>query len=437
MVAEGMRELDRVGLEFRVGAVVGAAPVEAVRGDAVGDGQQRHQRRVLGISRGRRAGQGGGVAISRSRRRLHVVKRVADVEEDARVARSGNTAHADAVDLDASAEGIGVGGVRAGATDIRSDVVVEVEVTELVGSATNLDRGVETRAAVGERFPADGAGVAVMVAVVALAELFDLRGEGVEADAEAREDGLVDVDGITLRAEIVVADGGGGPALEGGALGRDVDDAGGINIAVGQATGTAGKLDPLRVKGVLREEPRVAVTELADRRDAAEVNLVAGAGADRRADRALIVELILGTDGKVDRTEEVGDREVTHEVGGEDRDGVGQIGELLVGARAGERRRSGVPFVLGGIDLERREHDGRIWDSGGGRGGTLSHEARVRERQTAGKGSKQGVEFHVQEVRESEWMTACPRAAARNGRLITKAPVPHNAPILKTIWAEN
>ena len=311
------------------------------------------------------------------------------------VARGGDAAHADAVDLDAGVEGIGIGGVGAGAADVGLDGVVEMEHALVVALVAALVVHVEAGAPMLERFPAQSAGEAAEIFLGALAELLDLGVEGVEAQAEAREQGLVEVNRVALRAEGIHAHRRGGAAAEGGALRRDVDDPGGIDVTVGEAAGAAGELDALGVVGVGGQKPRKAVAQLPDRRDAAEANLVAGAGVDGSADGALVVVNVFGPDRELDGAEEIVEGEIAQEIGGEDGDGVGEIGEFLVGARAGEGGGGGIALVVGGVDLKGGQDDGLVLVGGGRarrrRGGDgLGGEGRgKREREGEGDGASE------------------------------------------------
>ena len=196
MVAELMRELDVVGVKIRVVAVVGPSPVLAIRIHTVGDRGERVADGILGIgARGDGgAGEDGGVAKRGGGGRLHVVQRAADIEVDVGVAGGGDAAHTDAVDLHAGVERIGIRGVGASAALVGLDPVVEVESALVVARLAALVVDIEARAAVGERLPAQRAGVTAKIAGPALAELFDLGVEDVEAQAEAREQRLVHVD---------------------------------------------------------------------------------------------------------------------------------------------------------------------------------------------------------------------------------------------------
>ena len=105
---------------------------------------------------------------------------------------------------------------------------------QVVGGVAGLVGDVDLRPAVPERFPAEGAGIALEVAAHALLEHLDFGLDGVEAESEpAGDDRLVEIEGVPLRAEIVVADLDGAAGLERGALARDVDGAAGVDIAVG------------------------------------------------------------------------------------------------------------------------------------------------------------------------------------------------------------
>ena len=90
----------------------------------------------------------------------------------------------------------------------------------------------------------------------------------------------------------------------------DVDAAARVDVPVGKAAGTAAELDALGVEAVGRQVPREAVAQLADARQAADVDLVAAAIADDRADRAEVVRDVLGVEGEVDRVEVVVQRQV-------------------------------------------------------------------------------------------------------------------------------
>jgi hypothetical protein len=140
------------------------------------------------------ASEDGGVATRGGGGRLHVVQRAADIEVDVGVAGGGDAAHTDAVDLHAGVERIGIGGVGATAAEVGLDAVVEVERALVVARVAALVVDVEAGAAVCERLPTQRAGVTAKIAGAALAELFDLGVEGVEAQAEAREQRLVHVD---------------------------------------------------------------------------------------------------------------------------------------------------------------------------------------------------------------------------------------------------
>jgi hypothetical protein len=353
-VVERVRQLDRVGVEFRVGAIVGPAPVLPLRNDAVRDRQQRVQAGILRIGADVHSdrGDGGRIAIRRGRRRLHVVERAAHIKEHARVPGRGEAAHANPVDLHPRARRVRVGRIRTRTADIGCDVIVQLQVAELIRRATELHRGVDAGASVLERIPPQGAGVAVVVAVVALPGLLHFGIERVETDAQPRLQRQVDVDRVALRAKIVIAHRGAGARPKMGALRRDIDNAGGIDVPVRQPAGPARKLDALGVVHILGQEPRIPVPQLADRRNAAKVDLVARPRSDRRADRALVVVLVLRADREIHRTEKVGDREVAHQVGGENRDRVGQVREFLVRARTGEGGRRRVALVGLGVDLE-------------------------------------------------------------------------------------
>ena len=121
-------------------------------------------------------------------------------------------------------------------------------------------------------------------------------------------------------------------AAKRGALRGDVDDARGIDVTVGEAAGATRELDALGVVGVGREKPRETVAELADRGDAAETDLVAGARADGRADGAGVVENIFRADRELHRAEKIVEREVAQEIGGEDGDRAAQaVGPSVCG----------------------------------------------------------------------------------------------------------
>src|SRR6185295_5689055 len=120
---------------------------------------------------------------------------------------------------------------------------------------------------------------------------------------------------VALRAIGIHAHGRTRAAAEIGALRGDVDNAGGIDVAVGEAAGTAGKLDALGVVDVGGEEPRKAVAELTNRRDAAETDLVAGAHADRGADGSGVVEDVFRAGRELHGPEEIVEREIAQEVG--------------------------------------------------------------------------------------------------------------------------
>jgi len=152
-------------------------------------------------------------------------------------------------------------------------------------------------------------------------------------------------------------------AAKGGALGGNVDDARRIDVAVGGAAGPAGKLDALGVVGIGGEEAREAVAELANGGNSPEANLVARTRADRGADGALVVVDILRTDSEFHRPEEIIDREIAQQIGGEDGDGVREVGEFPIGAGAGHRGGSGIALVVTGVYLKRGEDDGLIFSA--------------------------------------------------------------------------
>ena len=234
--------------------------------------------------------------------------------------------HADAVGLYARAERVGIEGAGAGAVDVGGAVVAGPEMADVVGGVAGLVGGVDLRAAVREGFPPERAGVALEVAAHALLEILDLGLDGVDADGEAAgEDGLVEIEGVALCAEIVVANLDGAAALEGCPLAGDIDGAAGIDVAEGEAAGAAAEFDALGVKDVGGEIPREAVAELADGGEAADVNLVAAAVADDGADGALVVELVLGAHPEVDGVEVIVEGEVLEELLRHDRDRVGEV----------------------------------------------------------------------------------------------------------------
>jgi hypothetical protein len=137
-----------------------------------------------------------------------------------------------------------------------------------------------------------------------------------------------------------------------GALRRDVDDAGGVDVAVGEAAGTARELDALGVVGVLRHEPRKAVAELADRRDAAKTDLVARAHADGRADRAVSLKMFSApTANSTAPKKSLSARSlIRSEVNTEIEFGrFASFSFVRVPTSVG---RGGVALVVGGIDLE-------------------------------------------------------------------------------------
>ena len=249
VVAELVGEFEVVGVKIRVVAIVGAAPVLAVRKHTVGNRGEWVADGVLRIGAGgdRGAGENGGIAKCGRGGRLHIIERAAEIEVDVGIAGGGDAAHADAVDLHAGGDGIGVGGVGAGAAEVGLEAVVEMERALIIARLAAFVVGVEPGAAVFERLPPQRAGVTAKITGAALAELFHLGVEGVEAQAEAREQRLVDVDRVALRAEGIHAHGGAGAAAKGGAFGRDVNDAGGINVAIGEAAGAARELDALGI----------------------------------------------------------------------------------------------------------------------------------------------------------------------------------------------
>ena len=66
------------------------------------------------------------------------------------------------------------------------------------------------------------------------------------------------------------------------------------------------------------------------------------------------------SDRELDRAKEVVQRQIGQQIAGENGDRVGQVGELLVGARTRESRGGRVAALVAGVNLERRQHDGLL-----------------------------------------------------------------------------
>ena len=360
------------GAEIVVHLGVGPGPVLL-------EGKPRDRNRqngnAAGILGGGGAGGGGalddgGDAIDRERvggaHRLEVVELAADHGPRVGVGggggRGGEAGHADAVGLHAGESGIGVAGDRAGAGHIGGQLVVERGVADVRDHGAALEGGVEHGAAGLEGLPAERGGAGAEVAPAVFVPAREAGIDPVDARGERLiDEHAVEIDREAPRAAVVEACGEVGEVAELTALAREVDDAGGVGVAVGDAPGPAGDLDALGVVGVLRGVGREAVLELAHGRQAAEIDLVAGAGADGRADLEVVVVDVVGADGEVGGLEEVGDAEIGEELGVEDGDRVGEVGERLVGARAAHRGGGFVADVGVGGDLESRERDGSFF----------------------------------------------------------------------------
>src|SRR5688500_5100799 len=119
------------------------------------------------------------------------------------------------------------------------------------GAVAGFVERVDLRAAILERLPADGAGVAFEVAAEALPPAFGLGVDGVEAHTEAaRDKGLVEIDRETLRAEAIETRLHFAGAFEGRALAGDVDDAARVDVAVSEPARPATELEPLGVEHI-------------------------------------------------------------------------------------------------------------------------------------------------------------------------------------------
>ena len=80
--------------------------------------------------------------------------------------------------------------------------------------------------------------------------------DGVDADGEAAgEDGLVEIEGVALCAEIVVANLDGAAALEGCPLAGDIDGAAGIDVAEGEAASHKARFEEAQAKKAAQQYP--------------------------------------------------------------------------------------------------------------------------------------------------------------------------------------
>ena len=294
----------------------------------------------------------------------------------------------------------------------------------MISAVARLGGELDLRAVVLERLPAQRARVALEVAALPLVPLLDLGADGVEPHREpAGHERLVHIERITLRAEIVVAHLHLGLAAKGRALARDVDDAAGIDVAVGEPAGPAAELDALGVVNVGDEIPREAVAELAHGREAADVDLIARALADDGADGAEVVGDVLGIRREADGVEIIVERHVLQKFLRHHRDRVGQVGEFLVGARARHRGGGGVADILVVVDLEHRERERLV--RGGSRGargngwlglrGQDHGSGKKREGEPGLKISVVGEmrEFHGGEAEQETWRSARPWAQGK------------------------
>ena len=221
-----------------------------------------------------------------------------------------------------------------------------------------------------ERAPGSGEGEAVVAGGHVLLPAAGAAGEAVEAEGEAWGEAVVVVEVET--EEILVVGGereGGGGAVGPGGLRRGVENAAGAAEAEEDGVGAAGLLEALGVEGV-GDEGGAEIIARARSLLAAHAELEA-AGVDRDA---LGAGGLIGAFGHGRRgvAHEVGlaeGVEVGDELGGEDRDGVGDVGEIRAEARAGEGVVGEVADVLVRRDGERGEDDGVVGPGGGSRGG--------------------------------------------------------------------
>ena len=121
----------------------------------------------------------------------------------------------------------------------------------------------------------------------------------------AVDERLVEIERGAACAPIVEAHLRRSSATEVRALGADIDDAAGIDVAVGEAAGAAVEFDALGVEHVERYIPREAISELTDGGHAAETELIAAACANRRAAGAGVVGDIFGADAELCGVEEI------------------------------------------------------------------------------------------------------------------------------------
>ena len=202
VVAYAVGEFEVVGVKIGIVAVVGTAPIHPIGKDAEGSPETVE---VEGIG----VAVGQGRARVRSRRiakcggggRLHVVKRAVDLEKDAGVAGSGQAAHADAVGLHAGEVGVAVGRIGGRAADVGHAHIGGAEGGNVVTRRAALVVQIDAGFSVLERLPTQGAGETAEIETAALAILFSLGVEGVDAQAEAGSELLVQVDRVALRAE--------------------------------------------------------------------------------------------------------------------------------------------------------------------------------------------------------------------------------------------
>jgi hypothetical protein len=189
----------------------------------------------------------------------------------------------------------------------------------------------------------------------------DFGVNGIESRPEpAGYERLVGIDGESLRPKTVEPHLRAGLALKRRTLGRDVDDAAGVDIAVGESARAAADLKALGVVDILHGIPWKAVAQLSHARQAANVHLISRSISRGRADRALRIIYILGADREVDRIEVIVEGEILDEFVRHDRDRVGQVFQFLVCARGAHRSGGRVTLVLFGAHLENAQHDGRF-----------------------------------------------------------------------------
>ena len=194
----------------------------------------------------------------------------------------------------------------------------------------------------------------------------------VDAQGRAGAEAVVVIEGGAAEADVV-----GGEtdlregALRAGGFRRGVQDAAGAAEAEENGVGAAGFLEALGVVGIGNDRTAEIIARARCLLTADAELKAAGVHRDALRGGRLVGALGHGGGGVAHEIRLVEGVEVGHELGREDRDRVGHVGEVRAQARTGEGVVGEVADVLSRRDRERREQDGvavGCGRSGGSRG---------------------------------------------------------------------